>query len=180
MFARDLRSWYPKEASQESLKREYLGFIERPGDGSLDRDGGREHVTASCFIFTPDLENVLLCFHKKARFWVQVGGHIEPEDVSVSAAAIREAIEESGIPDITLIAATPMDLDRHDLGAGFIRCDVHWDVGFAAIATGDAIPVTSDESDGVRWWPLGSLPPEIPYGLTERVNQIAAAVRDSH
>lgn len=180
MFAKDLRSWHPKAADQESLKREYLDFLQRLDEGALDRDGGREHLTASCFVFTPDLENVLLCFHKKGRFWVQVGGHIEPEDVSVPVAALREAVEESGIQAIELISTTPIDLDRHDLGTGFFRCDVHWDVGFAATAVEDAIPVTSDESDDVRWWPLGSLPSEIPHGLAARVNRIVAAIRDFH
>ena len=134
MIAKDLRSWHPKAPAQESLKREYLDFLQRLDEGALDRDGGREHLTASSFIFTPDLENVLLCFHKKGRFWVQLGGHIEPEDVSVSGAALREAVEESGIQTIELISTTPIDLDRHDLGTGFFQCDVHWDVGFAATA----------------------------------------------
>ena len=41
---------------------------------ALDHDGGAEHVTASCFVFTPDLDQVLLWFHKRGRFWFQLGG----------------------------------------------------------------------------------------------------------
>jgi 8-oxo-dGTP pyrophosphatase MutT (NUDIX family) len=93
---------------------------------ALDRDGGPEHVTASCFVFTPDLGHVLLCFHKKGRFWVQLGGHREPTDESVPAAAFREAREECGINDIRPISDRVLDVDRHSLGGGFTRCSAHW------------------------------------------------------
>ncbi|MBW8810801.1 MAG: NUDIX domain-containing protein, partial [Lysobacter sp.] len=35
--------------------------------------------------------------HRKGGFWVQCGGHLEPDDATLSAAALREATEESGI-----------------------------------------------------------------------------------
>jgi 8-oxo-dGTP pyrophosphatase MutT (NUDIX family) len=177
-FAVDLQSWHPQAAGQESLKLEYLDLLGGRGEDALDRDGGREHLTGSCFIFTPNFENILLCFHKKGQFWIQVGGHIEPEDDSVSAAAFREAVEESGIADIEPIVLAPLDLDRHSLGSGFVRCDVHWDVGFGATAAEGAVPLISNESDDVRWWPLASLPAAMPHGFAGRLHRIVAAIRE--
>jgi 8-oxo-dGTP pyrophosphatase MutT (NUDIX family) len=176
---RDLRSWRPRAGGQDSLRREYLDFLRTRGATALDREGGRAHVTASCFVLTPDLANILLCFHKKGQFWVQLGGHIEPDDRSVAAAAFREAIEESGILDLEPISVLPLDVDRHDLGPGFTDCDTHWDIGFGATVAHGAVPVASQESEAVRWWPVGSLPAEVPHGFGQRLNRIIDAARSA-
>jgi hypothetical protein len=93
----------------------FLAFVRANGDAALRRDGGPEHLTASCFVFSPDLGSVLLCLHRKGRFWVQFGGHLEPGDRDLADAARREAREESGIADLDLLDASVADLDRHDL-----------------------------------------------------------------
>lgn len=148
----------------------YVRFVSSAGDASLRRDGGPEHVTGSCFVFSPDFDRVLLCFHRKGRFWVQFGGHVEPEDASVAAAAQREAREESGISDLTLISREIVDLDRHDLHGGF-SCAAHWDIGFAAVVPVDAAITASDESDEVRWFPLDDLPADVPPGFATRLER---------
>src|SRR5665811_1849561 len=94
---------------------------------ALARKGGPEHLTGSCFVLTPDLSRVLLCFHRKGQFWVQLGGHVEPGDASVAAAAYREAREEGGITDLRPFGSMPLDVDRHSLSSGFGACRVHWD-----------------------------------------------------
>lgn len=174
-LARSLGEWIPPTPAQAALRDEYREFIAPSPAAALDRDAGRSHVTASCFVFTADLSSVLLCFHKKAQFWIQQGGHIEPTDPSVAAAAFREAREEAGIA-FTPVGTLPLDVDRHDLGPGFVSCDVHWDVGFAAIADASSRPIVSDESDDVRWWPVHALPPRVPVGFTERLWRIIAAI----
>ena len=172
---RSLRAWAPTIPTQEFLRTEYLSRIELEGAAALERDGTRSHLTASSFVFSADLSAILLCFHKKGQFWVQMGGHIEPTDRSVSAAAFREGYEEAGVP-LSPISTAPLDVDRHDLGTGFSRCDVHWDVGFAAIADKTIPSVTSDESEDVRWWPVAALPRAVPDGFPDRVKRILAAV----
>ena len=138
-----LREWQPVSPGQAGLRDEYLTFVGGSPQTALARDGGPEHVTGSCFVFTPDLAQVLLCFHKKGQFWVQLGGHIEPADGSVAEAAYREAREECGIDDLVPVGDL-LDVDRHGLGGGF-RCSAHWDVGFAATARPEAAPVASAE-----------------------------------
>ena len=71
--------------------------------------------------------------------------------------------------DLVPIGALPIDVDRHALSNRFGRCTVHWDVGFAAIASDDAQPVVSDESDDVAWWPVDALPPDAAPGLADRL-----------
>ena len=179
-----LAGWTPIDPAQGRLRNDYVAFV-RAGLGSaLDRDGGAEHLTASCFVFTPDLGHVLLCFHRKGRFWVQLGGHIETTDLSVAAAALREAREEGGITDLSPFGdgpgdgspgdglpgdGFPVDVHRHALSSRFGRCTTHWDIGFAAVAPADATPVTSDESEDVAWWPTDALPHQVPEGFGDRL-----------
>ncbi|QHC60550.1 NUDIX domain-containing protein [Rathayibacter sp. VKM Ac-2760] len=159
------------------LRDEYLAFADERGASALERGGGPEHITASCFVLSPDLERVLLCYHRKGRFWVQLGGHVEPADASVPATAEREAREESGIEALTLRSPVPVDLDRHGLGGGFGRCTTHWDVGYAAVVD-PAVPlVVSDESDALAWWPVAALPAEIPPRFDRRLAGALAGVR---
>ncbi|WP_236553558.1 NUDIX hydrolase [Rathayibacter sp. VKM Ac-2803] len=171
----ELREWRP--GSLEDLRDEYLGFLAARGASALERDGGPEHLTASCFVLSPGLDRVLLCFHRKGRFWVQLGGHVEPGDASLADAALREAREESGVADLRLLGHLPVDIDRHGLGSGFGRCSTHWDVGYAAVADPDAPVAVSDESDDVAWWPVDALPDEVPPGFAARLGGALAGAR---
>jgi len=173
----DLSAWTPVHGAQDALRHEYIDFISTHGDGSVRRANGPEHLTASCFVFDAGLSNVLLCFHKKGQFWVQLGGHIEANDPSVAAAAFREALEEGGIADLVAAVQTPLDVDRHGLGDGFGSCSVHWDLGYVAIAPTDAAPSVSDESEAVAWWPVDALPGNVPPGFGRRLAGVLAELR---
>jgi len=52
---------------------------------------------------------VLLGLHAKAKLWLQMGGHIDADDAGIAGAALRESVEESGIPDLTFFAETPIN-----------------------------------------------------------------------
>ena len=167
-----LDTWSPVAPAQRRLKAEYQSFVRTTGDLALARDGGPEHLTGSCFVLTPDLSRVLLCFHRKGQFWVQLGGHVEPGDASVAVAAYREAREEGGITDLRSFGGVPVDLDRHSLSNGFGACRVHWDVGYVAFADGDAVPVVSLESEAVAWFDVEGLPTQVPEGFPARLRTI--------
>ncbi|MDJ0325070.1 NUDIX domain-containing protein [Cryobacterium sp. PH31-AA6] len=172
-FVNALEAWTPRSVRHQTLRAEYRDLVAGSPRTALDRNGGPEHLTASCFVFSPDLTRVLLCFHRKGRFWVQLGGHIEAADDSVASAAFREAREECGIDELSpLSGGAIVDLDRHSLGGGFGRCGVHWDVGFAAVVAPDAVPAVSDESDDVAWWPIVALPATVPPDFALRLHGV--------
>lgn len=177
----ELRAWTPADHGQRALLGRYLALVAERGDAALERDGGPEHLTGSCWVLSADLTRVLLCFHRKGRFWVQTGGHVEAGDGSLAATALREAQEESGIDELRLVGAPdgtarPTDVDRHELAGAFGACRAHWDVGFAAVAPDDVAPTASRESEDVAWFAVDALPAGAAPGLADRLALTLAEV----
>ncbi|WP_291279919.1 NUDIX domain-containing protein [Galactobacter sp.] len=174
--AQTLETWSPQHAVDRALWSEYVSFAQN-ADHAFRELSVEQHLTSSAFVFDAELENILLCFHGKGRFWVQFGGHIETSDASLAAAAQREGLEESGLTELTPLLSTPVDLDRHSLSQSFGTCRVHWDVGYAFTADRAASLQVSDESESVAWWPLGGLPEGCVQGLAERIDRVVDTVR---
>lgn len=167
-----LRAWRPPEddpdrGHQAALRDRFVAHLERHPDGAT-RACRPDHLTASTLVLSPGGTHVLLTLHAKARRWFQMGGHVEPGDPTLLAAARREAVEESGLEGLELLPA-PVHLDEH--AVPFCRTPDgrddgltvhHLDVRFAALAPAGTSPTVSDESLDVRWWPVGGLPdPEL-------------------
>ena len=58
------------------------------------------HVTASALVVHPATRRVLLRWHERLGRWMQVGGHADPGETEPLAIALREAQEETGLPDL--------------------------------------------------------------------------------
>jgi 8-oxo-dGTP pyrophosphatase MutT (NUDIX family) len=152
-----LTAWEAPSAGQETLRGAFLEHLDAH-EAALWRQGPEAHLTASALVLSPSLDKVLLTLHAKAGLWLQFGGHFEPGDPSVLAAATREAREESGIPGLVL-APVLAHLDRHALLApGFGRCREHLDLRYAGVAPDEVGYAVSAESLDVRWWPVDDLP----------------------
>ena len=127
----------------------------------FDRTCRPGHVTASAWVTTPQRNRVLLVHHRKLDRWLQPGGHADGQ-ADIPAAALREAIEETGLSRLRLsedASITPLDLDVHVIPAriapsGELLEDAHehHDVRFLIIAAGDLTPQVSEESHDVRWF----------------------------
>jgi 8-oxo-dGTP pyrophosphatase MutT (NUDIX family) len=154
---RVLDTFRPDDDAQVQLRASYLAFLHAHPDG-MTRGCVPAHLTASALVLDPTASHVLLTLHRKGEFWAQVGGHCEPADATVAGAALREAREESGIDDLRLVGAGPVDLDRHQLSSAFGSCGEHLDVRFAVVAPAGAVPAVSDESSDVAWFPFDDLP----------------------
>ena len=133
------------------------------------------HLTASVLVLDEAGERVLLTHHRKGGFWGQLGGHVEPGDESLAAAALREGHEESGIEGLRLLGDGPVDLDRHRLSGAFGRCGEHLDVRYAAVVDRSVTPAPSAESLDVAWWSTTAL----PEGTRVELSALVAAARQS-
>ncbi|WP_306360660.1 NUDIX hydrolase [Nocardia sp. CC227C] len=151
-----LETWSPPTTSDESLREAMLAFLGSAPRGCL-REHAPGHITASAVVFSHDGSEVLLTLHPKVGRWIQLGGHCEEADDTVSAAAFREAVEESGIPDLVL------EPGLYGAQAHPITCSLgvptrHLDLLFRIRAPEGAVPVRSSESADLRWWPVDALP----------------------
>lgn len=111
------------------------------------------HFTAGCFIVDDD-GRLLLHHHRRLSLWLHMGGHIEGDESAIEAA-LREAKEESGLPDLEIVGGI-FDLDIHAIpgGHGDPEHD-HFDVRYLARAADpEAIRMADGESNELAWIPL--------------------------
>jgi 8-oxo-dGTP pyrophosphatase MutT (NUDIX family) len=138
-------------AEEESLAR--LRALVRDAPDPFTRDV-RDHVTASAVVARPDGAAFLLIHHRRLDRWLQPGGHVEPEDASVFAAARREAREETGVEDLAApFGDRVLDVDVHPIPARRNRpAHVHFDVRHLLTTTATRFVVAADEVRRAEWF----------------------------
>ncbi len=115
------------------------------------------HFTASAWVTDAACRQALLLHHAKLNRWLQPGGHLDEEDDSPAAGALREAREESGIARLTLFDGRLFDVDVHEIPErGNEARHFHYDLRYRVVAVNTAITLSS-ESLGYRWMDLLSL-----------------------
>ena len=158
-----LRDWPAPDLGQRALREAFGGFLAARPDAT-QRSCVPGHITASAIVLSADHRSVLLTLHPRIGRWVQLGGHCEPEDPTIVAAALREATEESGIDGLD-IDPIPVHLDVHGLTCSLGQPTRHFDIRFRAIAPAGAVPAISTESDDLRFWPVDALPADCDDGV---------------
>ncbi len=156
-----LRAYAPAGEAQRAWRDDYLTFL-AAHDDAMTRGCGAGHLTASALVVDPGAGRVLLTLHAKLGRWLQMGGHCEPGDATLAAAAVREAVEESGVAGLALCPG-PVRLDRHTLpacadDAGRARTLDHLDVQYVALAPPGAVEQISSESLDLRWFGWDDVP----------------------
>ena len=153
-----LQTWAGSGVSkdQQSLAEAYLGFLAARAD-AVWRSCAPGHHPARALVRSADRAATLLTLHPRVGQWLQLGGHCEPGDPTLLAAALREATEESGIDGLE-IDPVPVRLDVHALTCSLGRPTRHLDVQYRAYAPPDATARITAESDDLAWHPVAALP----------------------
>lgn len=146
-----LAEYAPEETDEQQYRLRMLDLAASAVDPFDRFSYAPGHFTASAFVLHPAGDRILLIHHAKLDIWVQPGGHIDPGDGAIIAAAAREAEEETGVAGLRPIVPGLVDVDIHDFPARpdqpFHR---HFDLRFGFVAGGEAL-TESDEVHECRW-----------------------------
>lgn len=156
-----LAQFSPRDAEEAEHRARMLSLCQAAEDPCRRDHFVPGHFTASAFVLSPDRDALLLIFHGKLQRWLQPGGHVDPDDLDLLAAARREVAEEVGVTELSLLTPAPLDLDVHDIPA--LRADpahAHFDVRFAFRAHSLAFQAGSD-AKAARWVPLAQIDLEL-------------------
>jgi 8-oxo-dGTP pyrophosphatase MutT (NUDIX family) len=137
-------------SSEEAQHLESIRGLLSSKQTAFDRDEyDPGHITASAFVVHPSEPAAALMKHRKIGRWLQPGGHVEPDDTGIEAAARREVAEEIGVEELLSFGVT--DVDVHVFPRrGDLPQHLHLDVRIGFVARSERL-VDSAESDGVRW-----------------------------
>jgi 8-oxo-dGTP pyrophosphatase MutT (NUDIX family) len=168
--------WSPPSVEQAALRDQYVAHLRARPDGT-SRSCATAHLTCGALVLDPAGDRVLLTLHAKARRWFHLGGHLEPDDPGLAAAALREATEESGMPGVDL-DPVPLQLDAHEVSfCGGIPATRHLDVRFLAVAPAGAVERVSAESHALGWFTPDALPAPLADGVVQLLAPAYARLR---
>jgi len=108
----------PDDPLEAAMLRRIVGFAAAAED-PFSRANPEGHLTGSAFVIDPR-GRLLLVHHRKLGIWVQPGGHADVERLA-HRVALREAAEESGLPDLAFHGA----LHLEDGAPALLDVDVH-------------------------------------------------------
>jgi 8-oxo-dGTP pyrophosphatase MutT (NUDIX family) len=123
------------------------------------------HITATGLVLSPERDRILIVHHRRLDRWLLPGGHVEPEDATIAAAAAREILEETGV---TVSGGILAGADVHGIppkrGEPY---HLHHDLLFHFHAHSGATQV-SHESRAVAWCGADELD---RYGIPDNIRR---------
>ncbi|MBL0124742.1 MAG: NUDIX hydrolase [Betaproteobacteria bacterium] len=151
-------SFHQAHDADERIHRERIvAFVERNSQRWWQRSTLDGHITASAWVLNSTRTHALLLHHAKLNCWVQPGGHLDDEDASPAAGALREAHEETGLAALQLADENLFDVDVHSIPARVNEpAHLHYDLRYLMISPDSTVTI-SDESLGARWIALDEL-----------------------
>jgi len=158
---------YPEETPTTNR---LIGFIAANPD-CFERSLSIGHITGSAWVVNRAGTHVLLTHHKKLDIWVQLGGHADG-NTDILDAARREAVEESGLSELSTVSDEIFDIDIHLIPARKTEpAHYHHDIRFGFRTTENEKYVVSDESHDLAWVEIARIK---EYSTEESMQRMAA------
>jgi 8-oxo-dGTP pyrophosphatase MutT (NUDIX family) len=137
-------------STEEEKSRELILALLESTDAPFSRDQFHPgHITCTAVVLHPNGRQFLLMHHHRHRRWLLPGGHVEEDDVTLSDAARREAIEETAVQIAGSAILAGMDVHAIPARKGE-PFHLHHDLIFAFSASSEDFAVT-DEAPQVTW-----------------------------
>ena len=139
-------------------------------DGCFEKDNLPGHFTGSAWVISPDKNKILMTHHKKLNMWLQLGGHADGEK-DLKSVALKEAKEESGFNNFSILSEEIFDLDIHKIEAMNEEPEhLHYDVRFLLEADpNEQDIIISEESHDVKWIHLDDV---LEYNSEESISRM--------
>lgn len=145
---------YEPTSGEEMSRDRLITALREPGDPFSRYRFDPGHVTAGGIVLSPDGAAVLLIHHRRLGRWIEPGGHIDPADESVFAAALREVVEETGAQGLERLGTGIFDVDAHPIPSGRSEPPhTHFNVAYAMRAASHELTIASEVLDA-RWQQL--------------------------
>ncbi|HVC26098.1 MAG TPA: NUDIX domain-containing protein [Acidimicrobiales bacterium] len=163
----DIERFDARSAREERSRAQIRRELDRLGD-PLDRYADRVHVTGSAIVIGP--RGTVLHVHKRVGRWIQPGGHLEPGE-SPADAALREAVEETGLP-LRHPDGDPrlFHLDAHPAPGGHVHLDLRY-----LLVSDDVEPAPPPgESQDVRWFSIDEAIAVADEALVDALERVRA------
>ena len=159
----ELEAYRPWNDQEERDRAELLRRL-RSGEALYTRDNAAGHLTASAWVVSPDLTQVLMAYHNLYDSWSWLGGHADG-DRDLLAVSMREVREESGLTAVRpvsphIYSLEILTVDGHEKRGAYVSSHLHLNVTYLLEAD-PAAPVRRkpDENSAVacsvwrRRWP---------------------------
>lgn len=155
-FLDDLKRYTPKNVQEEIDQKAMIAFIKN-NDDVLDRDNLVAHITSSAIVVNKTMDKVLFAHHNIYNAWGWVGGHNDGDE-DLLGVAIKEAKEETGVSDITVVDKEIFMVDiihvtNHLKHNKYVGDHLHLNVTYLLQANeSESVQHKPDENSGVQWF----------------------------
>ncbi|WP_225827203.1 NUDIX hydrolase [Streptomyces naphthomycinicus] len=160
---RTVEAYLGRHPGEHDALAELLAALDRPGDVTA-RTALPGHITCSAVVVDRHCQVLHIRHRATGGLMLTPGGHVEPEDRTLLAAALREVAEEAGIPPGALcptrqLLGSPIDIDVHDIDASPSKGEPvhrHYDVRYVFCLAGEEPPTIAlqdEEVSGAQWLP---------------------------